>query len=220
MSSFPMSFFHYLSLRANGVVIPSGLRGPTSHKNDGPEIRGDGVSGYEVDEKDAIRCISMETQLTRYPDDETGTSFGRRVFHPIRFSKHPDRTTPLLFRALVGFQELDGEFRIYKPSPNFKWQHFFTVAFRGGRIQSQDLHARNEGRGLPIEGPNGTVLWASTNVPMIEIITLTVEHIEWTHVVGNVTCAETEEFFRPDPSERAQEVGVFDPLDMVRGLLR
>lgn len=215
-----MRLFHYLSLRANGVVIPSGLRGPASHQYDGQEIMIGEADKYEVDEKDAIPCISLETQLTRYPDDETGTSFGRRVIHPIRFSKHPDRTTPLLFRALVGFQELDGEFRIYKPAQNLNWEHFFTVAFRGGRIQSQDLHARDEVSGAPVEGPNGTVLWTGSHVPIIEMITLTVEHIEWTHVVGNVTCAETEEFLRPDPSERAQEVGLFDPLNMVRGLLR
>jgi len=89
-----------------------------------------------MDREDSIECVSYRDHVATQRQSGAGVATGRRVHDPIEITKRIDRSTPLLFKALVQNEEIEGEFRFYRPAPtgDGSTEHFLTVEFRQGRI--------------------------------------------------------------------------------------
>ncbi len=152
-------------ITANGTTIP-GSGSPNTPNNN--LINGLGFDHEVVVERDAA----------------TGQSTGRRQHKPIRIVKPIDKSTPLLYKAMLQNQVIAGEFRFWRPGTGpvgggGVLQQYYTVAITGGRItgirdwktNTRDLSADRAGD--------------------LEEVSFTYTSITWTWVDGGITHTDT-----------------------------
>lgn len=134
-----------------------------------------------MDRTNTIEVLSLEQQVSTAFDRATLTPTGRRIYLPIRFTKLMDRATPMLRQALAQNQVVAGSFRWFRPNPSGTGttQHFFTLAFTGGRITKCTLR-------LP-----DTLDPAQAALAPMEEVELTFATITWTHVPAGVEHIDT-----------------------------
>src|SRR5262245_37663943 len=63
---------------------------------------------------------------------------GRCAFEPILIVKRIDEASPLLAKALVENQRIDGTFKFFRPSPSGDGttEQFYTIEISDGRVDS------------------------------------------------------------------------------------
>lgn len=68
----------------------------------------------------------------------SGMATGRRVFDPIVIHKRIDKASPLLSKALVENQRIDGTFKFFRPSPSGDGttEQYYSIQIEDGRIDS------------------------------------------------------------------------------------
>ncbi len=152
-----------LTLSANGTNIP-----------------GDSLV-TSLERANTLEVLSLEQNVSRAFDRATLLATGRRVYAPIRFTKRLDRATPLLRKALINNEVIEGNFRWFRPSPaaDGSTQHFMTLSFTQGRITKCVLR-------LP------DTLGADTaTLPALEEIEMTAGTWTWTWVPGSIEFQDT-----------------------------
>ncbi len=104
-------------------------------KANGSDVHGESTI-TSMERADSIECIAYHDHVTTQRQGGTGAATGRRVHDPIVFTKRLDKATPLLFKALCNAEDMEGEFRFYRPTPSGdgSTEHFQSVNFTGGRI--------------------------------------------------------------------------------------
>ena len=138
-------------------------------------------SATSLDRANTIEVVSLEQEIFRPFDRASLQPTGRRIYAPIKFSKRLDRSTPLLRKALIQNEVMEGSFRWFRPNPagDGTTEQFFTLTFTEGRITRCTLR-------LP------DILNAATaNLPPLEDIELTFGTITWTWVSGNIEHTDT-----------------------------
>jgi type VI secretion system secreted protein Hcp len=115
-----MSQYVYLFLKANGV-----------------DIQGESTV-TSLDRESSIECLEYRDSVAVQTEAGSHLSLGRRNYGPIKIKKVIDRSTPLLFKALTNNEEIEAEFRFYRPNPagDGTTQQFFTVEIRRARIST------------------------------------------------------------------------------------
>lgn len=137
--------------------------------SNGSDIPGDNTQS-SLDRADTIEVLSLEQPMFVNFDRSTYRPSSRRVYAPIKFSKRMDRATPLLRQALNHNETVSGSFRWFRPNPagDGTIEHFFTLAFSGGRITRCTLT-------LP------DVMQVDTaSLPPLETVELVFETVTWT----------------------------------------
>ena len=149
----------FLSLLANGVVI----EGDSTHK------------GHE----NAIECVYFTSSVeTVRITSGSGMSTGRRSHGPIVVRKLIDKATPLLARALVHNEEVEGTFAFYRPDPGGTGaeQRFFTIGFGRGRVAGQTTYS-----------PDNVALPAAPgSAPFMEELHFVYQRITWRYEDGGI----------------------------------
>ncbi len=148
----------------------------------GVNIEGDSlfVSTASLSRENTIDVLSLEQSLGSAFDRATLRATGRRIYAPIRFTKRLDRATPLLRKALVNNEVLEGHFRWFRPNPeDGTAQHVLTLAFTGGRITKCVLR-------LP-----DTLMPETANLPLLEDIEMTAGTYTWTWVPDGIEFEDT-----------------------------
>lgn len=128
-----------------------------------------------------LEVLSLEQTVSRAFDRATLQATGRRIYAPIRFTKRLDRSTPLLRKALINNEVVEGNFRWFRPNPtgDGTTQHFMTLSFTQGRITKCVLR-------LP------DTLGADTaTLPPLEEIEMTAGTWTWTWVPGSIEFQDT-----------------------------
>ena len=146
----------------------------------GAHIDGDHTQ-TSLDRQNTIEVLKLEQPVFVNFDRSTYQPTSRRVYAPVKFSKRLDRSTPLLRQALNHNEVMAGDFRWFRPNPagDGTTQHFFTLAFTGGRITRCELV-------LP------DVMHADTaSLPAMELVELVFEGITWTWVPGGIEHTDT-----------------------------
>ncbi len=103
----------------------------------GTDIKGESTQ-ISLDRESSIECISFDDAVRTARERGTGQATGRRTYEPIRIQKRIDSSSPLLAKALCNNEDIEGEFRFYRPSPtgDGTTEQFFTISISQGRIAS------------------------------------------------------------------------------------
>jgi type VI secretion system secreted protein Hcp len=148
----------HLFLKANGTAI-------------------DGQSTQtSVGRDKSIECIEFEHEVDTAREAASGIATGRRTYRPLKIVKRIDKSTPLIAKALVTNQMIEGKFLFFRPNPlgDGTTQQFYSVEIGQGRVASIKQFV-----------PNTTADQHSAEHPLEEI-TFTFHTIKWTWVDGGV----------------------------------
>lgn len=115
-----MAEFVHLFLKASG----SDIKGDSTQKSEGRD--------------DSIECLSYVQEVVTSREEGTAVATGRRQFRPIVIRKRIDKASPLLSKALTENQELEGEFKFYRPQPtgDGTTENFYNVTIKRARLSS------------------------------------------------------------------------------------
>jgi type VI secretion system secreted protein Hcp len=113
---------------------------------------------HSLDRAESIECLSLVHEVVCAREATSALASGRRQYKPLRITKRIDASSPLLFKALVENQRIDGTFRFYRPDPSGdgQTQQFYTITIEGGRVESikqvsEDLQTPNQVMQPPME---------------------------------------------------------------------
>jgi type VI secretion system secreted protein Hcp len=142
-------------------------------KSDGNDIWGES-SVSTLDRENTIECHSFYCGVEVPIEATTGFPTGRRIFDPVRFQKHIDKSTPLIIKALSKNEAIQAEFMFFRRGLGGNEEHFYTVRLNNGRVVS--VKQVSEDR---LIGGDGVL-------PMMEEIAISFETITWTYENGGV----------------------------------
>jgi type VI secretion system secreted protein Hcp len=110
----------YLFLKANGADI----KGESTVTSQGRE--------------NSIECLYFKFNVNTAREAGTGMASGRRQYEPIVIRKRVDKSTPLLFKALVENQVIEAKFLFFRPSRagDGTTEQYYTIEIKQGRIAS------------------------------------------------------------------------------------
>jgi type VI secretion system secreted protein Hcp len=171
-------------LMAICMLFPlSGYCAETVHlylKANGQDIRGESTV-TSLGRENSIQCLYYEQCVTMSTDVRTGMASGRRSYTPILIRKRIDKSSPLLYRALVNNQKVDGYFRFFRPNPtgDGTTEQFYTVDFKNARIAS-----------IKQISPD-IIKPTSATEPPVEEVTIVFQTITWTYTNGGITATDS-----------------------------
>ena len=144
-------------------------------KANGQDIKGESTQA-SLDRKDSIECVLFTSGVTSAREAASNLATGRGQHEPIVIRKRIDKSTPLLAKALVENQQVEGQFKFYRPNPtgDGTTEQFFTVAIKGGRVYSQKLLILN------------TLDPQQSAEPPLEEVGFVFHTITWTYTQGGV----------------------------------
>ena len=144
-------------------------------KANGSDIKGESTQA-SMGRADSIECVEFTSEVKSAREAASGLATGRRHHEPIIVRKRIDKASPLLAKALVENQTVDGVFKFYRPNPtgDGTTEQFFSVAIKGGRVFSQKL--------LILD----TLDPESASEPPLEEVGFVFHTIKWTFTNGGV----------------------------------
>lgn len=145
-------------------------------KANGQDIKGESVQ-VSLARKDSIECTFVETSVKTAREAGSGMATGRRQYEPLRIRKRIDKSTPLLYKALVENQKIDGVFKFFRPNPtgDGTTEQFYTIEIKDGRIA-----------GIKQWVPD-TIVPATSTEPPLEEVSFVFHTIVWTFTNGGIT---------------------------------
>jgi type VI secretion system secreted protein Hcp len=146
-------------------------------KANGTDIKGEPTQLGGTRAKDHIEVLYMEFSGSAKREAGSGMATGRRRYNPIIIRKRIDKATPLLAKAFVQNEKIEGVFRFFRPNPtgDGTTEHFYTIEIEDGRIDSV-RHI------LP-----DCLDPASTGSPPLEEVAMTFANITWTFEDGGLS---------------------------------
>ena len=144
-------------------------------KANGNDIKGDS-SQSSLGRADSIECVYFEEASKSAREAASGLATGRRHYEPLLIRKRIDKSTPLLAKALVNNEQVEGIFKFFRPNPkgDGTTQQFFSVAIKGGRVFGQKLVVPN------------TLDAELVNEPPQEEVSFVFHTIKWTYTDGGI----------------------------------
>jgi type VI secretion system secreted protein Hcp len=145
-------------------------------KANGKDIKGDSTQ-VSLGRKDSIECISYEQGVATAREAASGMVTGRRQYSPLRILKRVDKASPLLMKALVANEKIEGVFKFFRPNPkgDGTTEQFYTVEIKGGNVASARQY-------VPL-----TIHTETANDPPLEEVTFVFQTIVWTYVDGGIS---------------------------------
>ncbi len=149
-------------------------------KANGADIKGDSAQ-TSLSRADSIECVYFESAVRTAREAGSGMATGRRSYEPIIVRKRIDKATPLIYKALVQNEAIDGIFKFFRPNPtgDGTTEQFYTVEIKKGRVAS-----------FKAVSPN-CIDPASATDPPLEEIGFTFHTISWTYTNGGITHEDT-----------------------------
>lgn len=155
----------HLTLTVNGALVP-GESTQTS-----------------VGRANTIECVAFDhaATVTTLAAPLQALSGATRRYAPITLRKRVDRSSPLLAKAFVEQGAVEGTFRFYRPSPtgDGTTEMFYAIAVKQARITTFRQFV------------DDTLAPATAGRPVLEEVSITFHHVEWTYTQGGVTHQDT-----------------------------
>lgn len=147
-------------------------------KANGNEVVGQS-SQHSLEREGSIECLSVELEFDSERDPSSGMAIGRRRYKPLKVRKRIDASSPLLCKALVENQNIEGTFKFFRPDPHGDGQteQFYTIEIKNGRL-------------LAIRQISEVALGGSAQPPMEEI-SFVFHDIVWTYMPTGVTSVDS-----------------------------
>lgn len=138
-------------------------------------IRGDATKS-EV--RDFVEVITFDHKIISPRDAASGLPTGKRQHSPIVIVKEIDKSTPLLYNALVSNENLQTvEFRFFEETGDE--EHYFTIKLTNANIASIEQVTENSDARPDLN-----------NFAELEQVSFTYQKIEWTWVDGGITAMD------------------------------
>jgi type VI secretion system secreted protein Hcp len=149
-------------------------------KAKGSDIKGESTQ-HSLGRENSIECVYYEQGVKTAREAGTGAASGRRQYEPLLIRKRIDKASPLLMKAMVENQEIEGTFKFFRPNPSGDGttEQFYTVMIKKGRIASVKQFVPDN-----IEP-------ATSTEPPLEEVTFVFHTINWTITNGGVTHEDT-----------------------------
>lgn len=144
-------------------------------KANGKDIKGESTQ-QSMGRADSVECVSFSSGVTSARESASNLATGRRQHEPITIRKRIDKASPLLAKALVQNEVVEGTFKFYRPNPagDGTTEQFFTVAVKGGRVFAQKLMILN------------TLDPQQASEPPLEEVGFVFHTITWTYTNGGI----------------------------------
>ena len=144
-------------------------------KANNSDIQGESTQ-HSLARENSIECVYYEQAVKTAREAGSGMATGRRQYEPLLIRKRIDKASPLIAKALVENQVIDGEFKFFRPTPagDGTTEHFYTVKIKQGRIASQKQLVPD------------TIVPATSTEPPLEEVTFVFHTISWRYEVGGV----------------------------------
>ena len=149
-------------------------------KANGTDIQGESTQ-TSLGRENSIECVYYEQAVKTAREAGSGMATGRRQYEPLLLRKRIDKSSPLIAKALVENQVIEGEFKFFRPNPtgDGTTEQFFTVQVKQGHIASQKLYVPD------------TIVPATSTEPPLEEVSFVFHTISWTFTNGGVTHEDT-----------------------------
>lgn len=127
-----------------------------------------------------IRGYRFESRTTIPRHTDTGQPTGTRTHHPLMFSKHVDRASPLLWGAMTTGESLGiVRFDFYRINEEGKNEKFYSVTLRDAIIVDMRSELQDTSTASGTESEE-----------MRESVYLTYRRIEWEHHIDSTAAAD------------------------------
>lgn len=127
----------------------------------------------------SIAVYAVQHEVVSPRDAASGLPTGKRQHKPLTIVKETDRSTPLLYNALVANETLtEVVLKFYAQSPAGVEQNNYTVRLTNASISAIDLDMQNN------------KLEPGNKLPVLEHISFTYQKIEWTWTAGAVSAGD------------------------------
>jgi type VI secretion system secreted protein Hcp len=142
----------------------------------GTDIKGESTQ-HSLGREGSIECLYFEHSVRTAREAGSGMATGRRTYEPLVIRKRIDKATPLLAKALVENQEIEGIFKFFRPNQkgDGTTEQYYTIAIKAGRVASFKQISPDS------FDP------ASSARPELEEISFVFHTISWTYTQGGVT---------------------------------
>ena len=149
-------------------------------KANGTDIKGESTQ-TSLDRENSIECLYFEQAVKTAREAGSGMASGRRQYEPLLIRKRIDKASPLISKALVENQVIEGKFKFFRPNPtgDGTTEQFFTIEVKQGRVASQKLYSPD------------TIVPATSTEPPLEEVSFVFHTINWTYTNGGVTHEDT-----------------------------
>jgi type VI secretion system secreted protein Hcp len=149
-------------------------------KANGNDVKGESTQ-ESLGRKDSIECISYEQGVTTAREATTGMVTGRRQYSALTIRKRLDKASPLLVKALVENQKIDGTFKFFRPNPSGDGttEQFFSVEIKNGHVSAIKQMLPN------------TIAQATSGEPPQEEVSFVFKDITWTYTNGGITHSDS-----------------------------
>lgn len=140
-------------------------------KANGQDVQGESTQ-VDLGRENSIECVLFKDSVRTAREHGSRAAVGRRVHEPVEIIKRIDMSSPLLAKALCRNEEIEAEFKFFRPSPkgDGKTEQFFTVKLIKGRID-----------GIERVSPN-SIDPAASKAPPLETVRFVYHTIRWTYV--------------------------------------
>ena len=126
-----------------------------------------------------IAVHAFNVQISSPRDAASGLPTGKRQHQPITILKEVDKSTPLLWHALVNNENLTSwVLKFYATSAAGVEQQIYTISLTNANIASMN------------ESMLDNEIAATANLPMREEIAFTYQKITWTWTEGGITATD------------------------------
>jgi len=140
------------------------------------EIKG---SVTQAGREDSIAVNGFNHEVAAARDAASGLPTGKRQHKPITVVKDIDKSSPLLFQALVNSENLTTvKFRFWRPSKTGLSEQFYTIELVGAKVSSiKTIQLNNKESSYQ-------------NFAPMEEVSFTYQKIIWTYEDGGITAED------------------------------
>jgi type VI secretion system secreted protein Hcp len=145
-------------------------------KANGRDVAGESTQ-TSLGRENSIECVFYRQSVVTAREAGSGMATGRRQYEPLVIRKRIDKSSPVLFKALVENQKIDAEFKFFRPNPSGDGttEQFYSVEIKDGRIASMSQYV------------NDVIVPATATDPALEEVTFVFHTIAWHYTQGGVT---------------------------------
>jgi type VI secretion system secreted protein Hcp len=149
-------------------------------KANGADIKGESTQ-HSLGRENSIECLYFEQAVKTAREAGSGMATGRRQYEPLLLRKRIDKSSPLIAKALVENQVIEGTFKFFRPNPtgDGTTQHFYSIKIEDGRVASQKMYVPD------------TIVPATSTEPPLEEVSFVFHTITWTFEDGGITHQDT-----------------------------
>jgi type VI secretion system secreted protein Hcp len=149
-------------------------------KANGAAINGESTQ-HSLGRENSIECVYYEQEALTAREAGSGMATGRRQYKPLMIRKRIDKSSPLIAKALVENQEIEGVFKFFRPKPtgDGTTEQFYTVEIKKGRVAHQKQFVSD------------TIVPATAHDPPLEEVSFVFHTIKWTFTNGGIEHEDT-----------------------------